>query len=352
MPSCSLLRLTALSLIVAMVTACDALHANICDLYENQSLCNSTLRFNPIAQITTSGDHTNRKFIGSLEGGYLIFIEPFYQMSPYSYGKFTELRILNNEISQSQQCGRCPSDPSVILENDSIYVAGKSFYRTRKLPLLNKSSIGTSSPGRSWTDMGVELEFEIRPSVSFDGTIFSYAIRNNNHSCSPQVLIDKTTITKAGIDSCTDRSIAIANIEPSRSGFYYELVQFSSHGLLRIDSLSNFDVGRLTDEINYAFSKQSNAGLIDLVVSDFDNDGNPEVLHLRDKLIYAITITNATSDSERKLQPWLNPIMDLSKKAADEKIISLRAVDINGDSRPDLAVETDRRVLFYLNQAQ
>ena len=63
MPSCSLLRLTALSLIVAMVTACDALHANICDIYENQSLCNNKLHFEEIAQITTSPDITKRSFL-------------------------------------------------------------------------------------------------------------------------------------------------------------------------------------------------------------------------------------------------------------------------------------------------
>jgi hypothetical protein len=352
MPSCSLLRLTALSLIVAMVTACDALHANICDIYENQSLCNNKLHFEEIAQITTSPDITKRSFLGVLDGGYLISAEQTASINGYTYGKFTEWHLINKILSKSTACTHCPSTTFIIFENDDFYVSGNSFYRITHQQNKKISSVGTWSSGQQWTANDVEIEFGVRPSVSFDGTIFSYAIRNNDNSCSPQVLIDKTTITKAGIDSCTDRSIAIANIEPSRSGIYYELVQFSSHGLLRIDSLSNFDVGRLTNEINYAFSKQSSSGLIDLVVSDFDNDGHPEVLHLRDKLIYAITITNGTSDSERKLQPWLNPIMDLSKEAADEKIISLRAVDINGDSLPDLAIETDKRVLFYVNQAQ
>ena len=129
MPSCSLLRLTALSLIVAMVTACDALHANICDIYENQSLCNNKLHFEEIAQITTSPDITKRSFLGVLDGGYLISAEQTASINGYTYGKFTEWHLINKILSKSTACTHCPSTTFIIFENDDFYVSGNSFYR-------------------------------------------------------------------------------------------------------------------------------------------------------------------------------------------------------------------------------
>ena len=136
-----------------------------------------------------------------------------------------------------------------------------------------------------------------------------------------------------------------------------ELLYFNDSGLLSLDSLESFNTIPLETAIQTAMNsttaKSQNLNLIlGADIADINTDNQAELLYIRGKKVFAITIRNTGPTSNPMVESWHPEMIDLVDVLGADSIKSLRAVDINGDSRPDLAVETDRRVLFYLNQAQ
>lgn len=87
-----------------------------------------------------------------------------------------------------------------------------------------------------------------------------------------------------------------------------------------------------------------NDGAIDAAfVADLNNDNNNELIYIRKGIANITTYLNDGS-----FMNWSKPI-PLSEIGSDT-VISLSAVKITDDNLPELVVETDKAVHFYVNQ--
>lgn len=310
-------------------------------------------KFKNVGNIDLAPAGYQQRFAGSLSGGSIMFMRN-------THNTLIEYRMISNTFVEQAMCSRCRfGDFSLDWNNDTVYTANDTMVRVRKEKMNNSvcTCKGTDLP-LTVVSCNNDTLLTMRPAISFLGNGFSYGLSGGiGESYQSRTLFNNMNRDRSFNNMIIPTFVTIGSIYTKTIPAALELLYFNDSGLLSLDSLESFNTIPLETAIQTAMNsttaKSQNLNLIlGADIADINTDNQAELLYIRGKKVFAITIRNTGPTSNPMVESWHPEMIDLVDVLGADSIKSLRAVDINGDSRPDLAVETDRRVLFYLNQAQ
>lgn len=312
-------------------------------------------KFTNVGNIDLAPAGYKQRFAGSLSGGSIIFMRN-------THTRLIEYRLAGNGFNEQQICTKCTLITSELdWDNHIAYTANDTLIRLRN---ANSRAMSQDSvcvwktteifPPTCYND----TLLTVRPAISFLGNGFSYGLDPRGaDNYSSKLIFNSIPYMKSYNNTINPTFLTIGSIYMKRTPASMELLYFNNTGLLYLDSMEIFDPTPLKCAIQTAMnSTRSTNPSLDLIlgadIADINTDNQAELLYIRGQKVYALTIQDTESPSSPLVSHWSAEVINLASVLAGDSIKSLRAVDINGDSRPDLAIETDKRVLFYLNQAE
>ena len=309
----------------------------------------NSAKFMSIGNIDLAPAGYQQKFAGSLSGGRIMFMRNTHN-TPIEY------RLALNIFTEQPPCTKCPLiNGELYWSNDTVYTANDIIIQVRKkngnIYLSDSVCVWKASETFSRTCYNDTL-LTVRPAISFIGNGFSYGLEaGTGDDYSAKIILDGSFTIKSYDRRFTPTFLALGEFYPTRTNRLTMLLYFNQDMLLLVDSSPPSDTIPLRDALQQAM-KSTTGPILGAEVIDINADGNAELVYLRSKAVYSLTVSDSVNQTSPTISHWRNPLIDLNSLPSGEEIKALRAVDINGDSRPDLAIETDKRVLFYLNQAQ
>jgi len=334
----------------------DLPNANLADMtmqHAGLDLANPTYgaRFTSVGNIDLVPAGYQQRFAGSLSGGSIMFMRN-------TYNTLIEYRMMSNTFVEQATCFKCTSiNGQINWNDDTIYASNDTMVRVRK------ANGNTYLSDSVWTWKGTEgslrLESQyndtlltVRPAISFLGNGFSYGFQaGTGDAYSAKIILNGSFTIKSYDRRFTPTFLVLGEFYPTRTNRLAMLLYFDRDMLLLLDSSPSSDTIPLRDALQQAM-RSTTGPILGAEVIDINTDGNAELVYLRNKAVYSLTVFDSANQKPTIISHWRDPLIDLNSLPSGEDIKSLRAVDINGDSRPDLAVETDKRVFFYVNQAQ
>ncbi len=311
----------------------------------------SGVKFTSVGNIDLAPAGYQQRFAGSLSGGSIMFMRN-------THNTLIEYRMMSNTFVEQAMSSRCRfGDFLLDWNNDTVHTANDTMVRVRKENMTNSvcTCKGTDLP-LAVVSCNNDTLLTVRPAISFLGNGFSYGLDPKGaDNYNSKIIFNGIPYIKPYTNAISPTFLTVGSIYMKRTPASMELLYFNNTGLLYLDSMTIFDPTQLKGAIQMAMSPTSSTSpntILGADIADINTDNQAELLYIRGKKVFAITIQDTEPQNTPLVNHWNTDLVNLDSVLNGDSIKSLRAVDINGDSRPDLAIETDKRVLFYVNQAQ
>lgn len=359
-------RIAALLTLCALA-GCEAFLVSIC-VFEDRATCSTSspdVGENPdLAGPVFNETHfslrascplgVSRKYNGIIDGKMLTMGRNIQLTNPIFWENW--MLDLNNPELTNRLLKTSPNGaPNIPVDfdfnKDNIYTSGLEFYflqyRTNYLYKAKNGIFGSA--------IGRKLLSNFQPKIFahplFDG--FSVAVQpvvpGTNLTLAVRDMSEFFVSTKAAPTSFT-----IGNIDSNdlvNNG--EEIIIFDGEGPQKIVHLNGAiledDVLLVPLRMSVARTRTGNENLIEAAfVANLNKDDFPDFIYSRSGKIYVTSYLGRDKNIDSRFKDWSANIAVV----VDQNVKSLVAVDLTGDGYPELVVETDKAVLFYVNSSK
>lgn len=265
---------------------------------------------------------------------------------------------LSIDLSQSevakrlstQLCDNCPSPLDLDLGHNNIYISGGDYYlfmnSTKYIRRTNSQGSWQTIPNISLTSSASSpfkhpildcLAFAIQPSRP---TFYAVA-----------VLFPDNSIWENEFDGPSPTSLLVGELNSIDGNDGYDLILFTGNSVSLVQHQKQMgitDIGMqsaIQSAINFTKNGDESA-IISGFISNINNDPYADLVFSTQTKIFSASYMGLGADLRNRFENWASPLVSLSS----ETIHSVVALDLTADSYPELVVETDKNVYFYLNR--
>lgn len=301
------------------------------------------------------------KWAGIRDDGRIVFTKKNSNL-PNTYS-FLAMKM-ENRMFTPKACADCPINVGGIDRNkDFLLVSNALFFRVKSGDngLVEQLDVNGFSAKKIYPISNIDVIpskiIGVRPFVhpklnvivfqqkndtqsSITSAYYQHGSVESNPRSHPRTEEPKTTYAFADLDS----------IDPTPNGM--EFLIFEGNTLAALTHTDNgAPDAALFESIQQAIRDASPMGDLTNIdsafISNLNRDQYMDLIFVRTGTVYVTSYLGRNSVTKiPKFQKWATPIIILTPA---DHVISLAVGDMSGDGKPDIAIETEDKVYFYLN---
>lgn len=281
------------------------------------------------------------RFVGLYGDNSAIFLKKSASQLSFVQNILDLSKMEDKDRIVENKCSVCPATDKISFEADRIYSITGQFYKfiglDGSIAKIENSKISAISD-ISFSSTGP------RPFYHPGAGLLAFSSLETTSSQPREMVLSSSLYWKYNLTSNTATSFMVGYFSDQ---YGYVFVQFSGSTVVFAQPLigsSQYYIlqGALQDTINAA--DNGNVAAVNAsFVGNLDSDHNQEFIFAKGVNIFASTYKSSGQDYN--FINWKEPLVTITGEA----IVSLVAKDLTNDGYPELIVETDKAVHFYLN---